>query len=430
MVPCRFFLHCVRRRWSCHVQFHACVGFVPRFAERFLNGVAGFWFDIVFVIWRCVDSEEMEDGVGDLFDRIEDLLDFPGDEDVLGMVEPRGDHSGWHSNSSPGSFADQLLGRSDDGKDSLEGVAGENKKSVDEKFSTEEEKQSPYDELDIVQLEWMSEFLEDSDSFSLAVPCSGGAVNKSTNSGDGHGQAKVNELCSFFTSSPVLQANTNAGGSGGGSYSSSSFSFSSSSSTSGSYFTSSNKDTRSSSLPLSPTEPLATLVVPGRARSKRTRRAAFSPRGHVVVPYYSPSPFAVAVPDPVSTSGATSDPESFGESFSASPPLRKKQNKKSTVPVGDETDSPQPVRKCTHCEIQKTPQWRAGPLGPKTLCNACGVRYKSGRLFPEYRPAASPTFVPSIHSNSHKKVVEMRIEATQRAASDGCDLLTCIRRRE
>jgi hypothetical protein len=47
-------------------------------------------------------------------------------------------------------------------------------------------------------------------------------------------------------------------------------------------------------------------------------------------------------------------------------------------------------------------------MGPKTLCNACGVRYKSGRLFPEYRPAASPTFCPALHSNSHKKVLEMR----------------------
>ncbi|KAF8093707.1 hypothetical protein N665_0379s0001 [Sinapis alba] len=67
-----------------------------------------------------------------------------------------------------------------------------------------------------------------------------------------------------------------------------------------------------------------------------------------------------------------------------------------------------PVRKCMHCEVTKTPQWRLGPLGPKTLCNACGVRYKSGRLFPEYRPAASPTFTPALHSNSHKKVAEMR----------------------
>ncbi|XP_047270059.1 GATA transcription factor 11 isoform X2 [Capsicum annuum] len=65
-------------------------------------------------------------------------------------------------------------------------------------------------------------------------------------------------------------------------------------------------------------------------------------------------------------------------------------------------------RRCTHCEVTKTPQWREGPLGPKTLCNACGVRYRSGRLLPEYRPAASPTFIPSLHSNSHRKVVEMR----------------------
>lgn len=65
-------------------------------------------------------------------------------------------------------------------------------------------------------------------------------------------------------------------------------------------------------------------------------------------------------------------------------------------------------RKCTHCQVDKTPQWRAGPMGPKTLCNACGVRYKSGRLVPEYRPANSPTFSSSLHSNSHRKVVEMR----------------------
>ncbi|KAK8957337.1 GATA transcription factor 4 [Platanthera zijinensis] len=66
------------------------------------------------------------------------------------------------------------------------------------------------------------------------------------------------------------------------------------------------------------------------------------------------------------------------------------------------------ARRCTHCASEKTPQWRTGPLGPKTLCNACGVRFKSGRLVPEYRPAASPTFVLTQHSNSHRKVVELR----------------------
>ncbi|KAI8566630.1 hypothetical protein RHMOL_Rhmol02G0056100 [Rhododendron molle] len=65
-------------------------------------------------------------------------------------------------------------------------------------------------------------------------------------------------------------------------------------------------------------------------------------------------------------------------------------------------------RRCQHCQVDKTPQWRAGPMGPKTLCNACGVRYKSGRLVPEYRPACSPTFSSQLHSNSHRKVMEMR----------------------
>lgn len=65
-------------------------------------------------------------------------------------------------------------------------------------------------------------------------------------------------------------------------------------------------------------------------------------------------------------------------------------------------------RKCHHCGAEKTPQWRAGPHGPKTLCNACGVRFKSGRLVPEYRPASSPTFRSDLHSNSHRKIVEMR----------------------
>ncbi|KAL6953794.1 hypothetical protein U1Q18_025711 [Sarracenia purpurea var. burkii] len=66
------------------------------------------------------------------------------------------------------------------------------------------------------------------------------------------------------------------------------------------------------------------------------------------------------------------------------------------------------LRSCLHCASHKTLQWRMGPKGPKTLCNACGLRYMSGRLLPEYRPAASPTFVATQHSNCHKKVLELR----------------------
>uniref|UniRef100_A0A6N2KWR6 GATA-type domain-containing protein n=2 Tax=Salix viminalis TaxID=40686 RepID=A0A6N2KWR6_SALVM len=67
-----------------------------------------------------------------------------------------------------------------------------------------------------------------------------------------------------------------------------------------------------------------------------------------------------------------------------------------------------PVRICTHCQADNTPQWRIGPLGPRTLCNACGVRYSTGRLFPEYRPAASPSFDQNKHSNFHKQILRRR----------------------
>eukprot|EP00252_Welwitschia_mirabilis_P012411 TRINITY_DN2745_c0_g1_i1.p1 TRINITY_DN2745_c0_g1~~TRINITY_DN2745_c0_g1_i1.p1 ORF type:complete len:292 (-),score=29.12 TRINITY_DN2745_c0_g1_i1:314-1189(-) len=33
-------------------------------------------------------------------------------------------------------------------------------------------------------------------------------------------------------------------------------------------------------------------------------------------------------------------------------------------------------RMCTECKTIKTPLWRNGPDGPKSLCNACGIRYK------------------------------------------------------
>ncbi|CAL5089628.1 unnamed protein product [Urochloa decumbens] len=31
---------------------------------------------------------------------------------------------------------------------------------------------------------------------------------------------------------------------------------------------------------------------------------------------------------------------------------------------------------CTHCHTTITSLWRSGPFGPKSLCNACGLRYR------------------------------------------------------
>ncbi|KAJ0238898.1 putative GATA transcription factor 13 [Hirschfeldia incana] len=104
---------------------------------------------------------------------------------------------------------------------------------------------------------------------------------------------------------------------------------------------------------------------------------------------------------------ADSDSEAtYLSSESSAKKRRKKTNNTSYSPEPFSADGM--VRKCTHCESTKTPQWREGPGGPKTLCNACGVRFRSGRLLPEYRPASSPTFIPTVHSNSHRKIIEMR----------------------
>ncbi|KAG8383400.1 hypothetical protein BUALT_Bualt04G0008700 [Buddleja alternifolia] len=136
--------------------------------------------------------------------------------------------------------------------------------------------------------------------------------------------------------------------------------------------------------PVKPVEeqPCFTTPVQTKARTKRART------GVRVWPVLSPES---------STSSSSSSTAAFHT---------KKQRRKLAEGAGG-VAAAQP-RRCTHCGVTKTPQWRAGPSGSKTLCNACGVRFKSGRLLPEYRPACSPTFSSELHSNNHRKVMEMR----------------------
>lgn len=138
-----------------------------------------------------------------------------------------------------------------------------------------------------------------------------------------------------------------------------------------------------------------------RTRSKRKRPSTLKLRLLL--------PFEVAKPQQF-----TPDESESEIYYPSEKPAKKKRKKHKIHPAHMGSSNSEPkysegtIRKCTHCETTKTPQWREGPNGPKTLCNACGVRFRSGRLVPEYRPAASPTFIPSVHSNSHRKIVEMR----------------------
>ncbi|OAY42373.1 GATA transcription factor 15 isoform X1 [Manihot esculenta] len=45
----------------------------------------------------------------------------------------------------------------------------------------------------------------------------------------------------------------------------------------------------------------------------------------------------------------------------------------------DEDKNIEMKKSCTDCKTTKTPLWRGGPAGPKSLCNACGIRYRKKR---------------------------------------------------
>lgn len=140
------------------------------------------------------------------------------------------------------------------------------------------------------------------------------------------------------------------------------------------------------------------MTVPGKARSKRSRAA----------PCNWTSRLLVLSPSTTTTMSSESDSDIASSSGKKTVKTTPKKKESSDNNMGPAANSGGDGRRCLHCATDKTPQWRTGPMGPKTLCNACGVRYKSGRLVPEYRPAASPTFVLTKHSNSHRKVLELR----------------------
>lgn len=139
--------------------------------------------------------------------------------------------------------------------------------------------------------------------------------------------------------------------------------------------------------------------VPAKAQRSKRSRAAPCDWSSRLLHLISPSPSAAAA---AATSSSSENTKPKGVAF-----YKKRESNNNENSEG---------RRCLHCASEKTPQWRTGPMGPKTLCNACGVRYKSGRLVPEYRPASSPTFVSTKHSNSHRKVLELRRQREMQGA--------------
>ncbi|XP_042507244.1 GATA transcription factor 5-like [Macadamia integrifolia] len=283
----------------------------------------------------------------DLF--VDDLLDFPNDDVEEGLSQGlEGEKPCPSVSSSQG-----------------EQTFHDNSNSASFSFS---ELTVPAD--DLADLEWLSHFVEDSFlEFSVPNPSSTSSPTNKTQNGihklpepEAVKGASVKPPSFCFPTFVPCKARSKRSRTGGRTWSLGSLSFTESSCTS----SSSTTTTTSSS-------------------SSSTSLLTFSESGHNVDFLY----------------------------YLGKPPAKKQKKKRKLVAEATGSQhhhqqQPQAPRRCSHCLVQKTPQWRTGPLGAKTLCNACGVRYKSGRLLPEYRPACSPTFSGDIHSNSHRKVLEMR----------------------
>jgi len=71
---------------------------------------------------------------------------------------------------------------------------------------------------------------------------------------------------------------------------------------------------------------------------------------------------------------ASANDDNSDEQLESKPGLKVKRNQK---------QPPMPSFKkgewrCSCCATTTTPQWRVGPNGPKTMCNACGIKWKRG----------------------------------------------------
>uniref|UniRef100_A0A7S3QUH9 GATA-type domain-containing protein n=1 Tax=Dunaliella tertiolecta TaxID=3047 RepID=A0A7S3QUH9_DUNTE len=73
---------------------------------------------------------------------------------------------------------------------------------------------------------------------------------------------------------------------------------------------------------------------------------------------------------------------------------------------------------CVQCGVKETPQRRTGPLGPQTLCNACGVRLKRGNV-PQKKKAVKRKVAAPQSEQQHLK--QPKYKARQEQSDSGTD---------
>ncbi|KAK8550309.1 hypothetical protein V6N13_118829 [Hibiscus sabdariffa] len=78
------------------------------------------------------------------------------------------------------------------------------------------------------------------------------------------------------------------------------------------------------------------------------------------------------------------------------------------------------IRVCADCNTTKTPLWRSGPRGPKSLCNACGIRQRKARRAMAAAAAAAATGTAVAAETTTTANMKNKVQLKAKRSSDDC----------
>ncbi|KAL5199270.1 hypothetical protein ABZP36_020473 [Zizania latifolia] len=78
------------------------------------------------------------------------------------------------------------------------------------------------------------------------------------------------------------------------------------------------------------------------------------------------------------------------------------------------------IRVCSDCNTTKTPLWRSGPCGPKSLCNACGIRQRKAQraMMASGSPASTVAGAKAAATPTDAAAAQPKVKKEKRADVD------------
>ncbi|KAI8076508.1 uncharacterized protein B0P05DRAFT_588159 [Gilbertella persicaria] len=82
------------------------------------------------------------------------------------------------------------------------------------------------------------------------------------------------------------------------------------------------------------------------------------------------------------------------------------------------------TKQCLYCGSTSTPMWRRGPQGAGTLCNACGVKWKQGKILSEKKKPKEDTF----YRHQRRHTADDLSFGLSLTTAEAAAVLTCLRK--